>query len=43
MKLFDAHLIGIDPHYQIHVSYLAARKLEIRDGRFLGLKGSREH
>ncbi len=35
---FDAHLIGIDPDYRIHVS---ARLLEIHDGPFLelGLKG----
>ena len=35
---FDAHLIGIDPDYGIHVS---DRLLEIRDGPFLefGLKG----
>jgi putative restriction endonuclease len=35
---FDAHLIGIDPDYRIHVS---DRLLEIRDGPFLelGLKG----
>jgi HNH endonuclease len=35
---FDAHLIGIHPDYQIHVS---DRLLEIRDGPFLetGLKG----
>jgi putative restriction endonuclease len=28
---FDAHLIGVDPDYRIHVS---DRLLEIRDGRF---------
>lgn len=35
---FDAHLIGIDPDYRIHVS---DRLLEIHDGPFLelGLKG----
>jgi putative restriction endonuclease len=35
---FDAHLIGIDPDYRIHVS---DRLLEIQDGPFLelGLKG----
>ena len=35
---FDAHLIGIDPDFRIHVS---DRLLEIRDGPFLelGLKG----
>jgi hypothetical protein len=35
---FDAHLIGIDPDFRIHVS---DRLLEIRDGSFLelGLKG----
>jgi len=35
---FDAHLIGIDPDYRIHVS---VRLLEIHDGPFLelGLKG----
>ncbi|HXQ09297.1 MAG TPA: hypothetical protein VN831_31610, partial [Bradyrhizobium sp.] len=35
---FDAHLIGIDPDYGIHVS---DRLLEIHDGPFLelGLKG----
>jgi putative restriction endonuclease len=35
---FDAHLIGIDPNFRIHVS---DRLLEIRDGPFLelGLKG----
>jgi putative restriction endonuclease len=35
---FDAHLIGIDPDYRIHVS---ERLLDIHDGRFLelGLKG----
>jgi putative restriction endonuclease len=35
---FDAHLIGIDPEYRIHVS---DRLLEIHDGPFLelGLKG----
>ena len=35
---FDAHLIGIDPDYRIHVS---DRLFEIRDGPFLelGLKG----
>jgi len=34
---FDAHLIGVDPDYQIHVTN---RLLEIRDGPFLetGLK-----
>ena len=36
--VFDAHLIGIDPDYRIHVS---DRLLEIHDGPFLelGLKG----
>ena len=36
--VFDAHLIGIDPDYRIHVS---DRLLEIPDGPFLelGLKG----
>ena len=35
---FDAHLIGIDPDFRIHVS---DRLLEIHDGPFLelGLKG----
>jgi putative restriction endonuclease len=35
---FDAHLIGVDPDFQIHVS---DRLLEIHDGPFLklGLKG----
>jgi putative restriction endonuclease len=35
---FDAHLIGIDPDYTVHVS---DRLLEIHDGPFLeqGLKG----
>jgi putative restriction endonuclease len=35
---FDAHLIGIDPDFQIHVS---DRLLEIHDSPFLelGLKG----
>jgi putative restriction endonuclease len=35
---FDAHLIGIDPNFRIHVS---DRLLEIHDGPFLelGLKG----
>jgi putative restriction endonuclease len=35
---FDAHLIGVDPDYRIHVS---ERLLEIHDGPFLelGLKG----
>ena len=35
---FDAHLIGVNPDYQIHVS---DRLLEIHDGPFLerGLKG----
>jgi hypothetical protein len=35
---FDAHLIGIDPDFRIHVS---DRLLEIQDGPFLelGLKG----
>jgi putative restriction endonuclease len=35
---FDAHLIGIDPDYRIHVSN---RLLEVDDGPFLelGLKG----
>jgi putative restriction endonuclease len=35
---FDAHLIGVDPDFRIHVS---DRLLEIRDGPFLelGLKG----
>jgi putative restriction endonuclease len=35
---FDAHLIGVDPDYQIHVS---DRLLEIHNGPFLelGLKG----
>jgi len=35
---FDAHLIGINPDYRIHVSN---RLLEIHDGPFLelGLKG----
>jgi hypothetical protein len=35
---FDAHLIGVDPDYRIHVSN---RLLEIHDGPFLelGLKG----
>jgi putative restriction endonuclease len=35
---FDAHLIGIDPDFRIHVS---GRLLEIHDGPFLelGLKG----
>jgi putative restriction endonuclease len=35
---FDAHLIGVDPDYRIHVS---DRLLEIHDGPFLelGLKG----
>ena len=35
---FDAHLIGIDPDYRIHVS---DRLLDIHDGPFLelGLKG----
>jgi putative restriction endonuclease len=35
---FDAHLIGLDPDYRIHVS---DRLLEIHDGPFLelGLKG----
>ena len=35
---FDAHLIGVDPNYRIHVS---DRLLEIHDGPFLelGLKG----
>ena len=28
---FDAHLIGIDPNFRIHVS---DRLLEIHDGRF---------
>jgi putative restriction endonuclease len=39
---FDAHLIGIDPDFRIHVS---DRLLEIRDGPLLdlGLKGSPEH
>ena len=38
---FDAHLIGIDPDYRIHVS---DRLLEIHDGPFLelGLKGIAE-
>ena len=31
---FDAHLIGIDPDYRIHVS---DRLLEIHDGPFLEL------
>jgi putative restriction endonuclease len=31
---FDAHLIGVDPDYRIHVS---DRLLEIRDGPFLEL------
>ena len=31
---FDAHLIGIDPDFRIHVS---ERLLEIHDGPFLGL------
>ena len=37
---FDAHLIGIDPDFRIHVS---DRLLEIHDGPFLelGLKGKR--
>jgi putative restriction endonuclease len=35
---FDAHLIGVDPDYRIHIS---DRLLEIHDGPFLelGLKG----
>jgi putative restriction endonuclease len=35
---FDAHLIGVDPDYRIHVS---DRLLEIHEGPFLelGLKG----
>jgi putative restriction endonuclease len=33
---FDAHLIGIDPNFRIHVS---DRLLEIHDGPFLELKG----
>jgi putative restriction endonuclease len=35
---FDAHLIGIDSDYRVHVSY---RLLEIHDGPFLelGLNG----
>lgn len=35
---FDAHLIGVDPDYRIHVS---DRLLELHDGPFLelGLKG----
>jgi putative restriction endonuclease len=35
---FDAHLIGVDPDYRIHVS---DRLLDLRDGPFLelGLKG----
>ena len=35
---FDAHLIGLDPEHQIHIS---DRLLEIHDGPFLelGLKG----
>ena len=35
---FDAHLIGVDPDYRIHVS---GPLLEIHDGPFLelGLKG----
>jgi putative restriction endonuclease len=39
---FDAHLIGIDPDFQIHVS---DRLLEIHDGPFLelGLKGIAGH
>ena len=39
---FDAHLIGIDPDYRIHVS---DRLLEIHDGPFLelGLKGIAGH
>jgi putative restriction endonuclease len=39
---FDAHLIGIDPDFRIHVS---DRLLEIHDGRFLelGLKGDRRN
>jgi hypothetical protein len=37
---FDAHLIGIDPDYRIHVS---DRLLEIHDGPFLelGVEGDR--
>ena len=37
---FDAHLIGVDPDFRIHVS---DRLLEIHDGPFLelGLKGDR--
>jgi putative restriction endonuclease len=31
---FDAHLIGVDPDFRIHVS---DRLLEIHDGPFLGL------
>ena len=36
---FDAHLIGVDPDYRIHVS---DRLLEIHDGPFLelGLEGN---
>jgi putative restriction endonuclease len=39
---FDAHLIGVDPDYRIHVS---DRLLEIHDGPFLelGLKGIAGH
>ena len=38
---FDAHLIGIDPDYRIHVS----ERLLDRDGPFLelGLKGIADH
>jgi putative restriction endonuclease len=34
LAAFDAHLIGIDPDFRIHVS---DRLLEIRDGPFLEL------
>jgi putative restriction endonuclease len=34
LQAFDAHLIGIDPDYRIHVS---DRLLEIHDGPFLEL------
>ena len=34
---FDAHLIGVDPDYRIHVS---DRLLEIRDGPLKGIAGT---
>src|SRR5262249_55841206 len=39
---FDAHMIGIDPDFRVHVS---DRLLEIHDGPFLelGLKRNRRH